>query len=375
MAFDYNLLAGGVKRPGPINTAGNFLAGMDEAKTYGLRQDFANQFASGKPDINKMLAGVAGVDPMKALEMYGKQGPGRKKSVFEMKRDSQSAEGPSQILEAYKEQARAAMAALEKNPKAKITPFLTEMGLLEAEYKAKSGVAMATKITGAMIRNAAKERGILETDEDDTYAAVQKVVDKSMESLREDIKAFNSGSPEIKKAIRLMQTSIGTDAEGNKTINPSNVNAAIKIFVKALDDSAVMQGEIAQIAGDSWWGKFKGFINGAFSGVEMSEGQLNNLYDSLLTVAQANNAAIDTLDEGAMNEAKSRMNIAEASNRVGDGASYQESIDDLVNSKLGRYRVRMPTEDQRPDFAGGVVFGDLDKPKGGGTYVDPYADL
>lgn len=371
MAIDYRILD-----QGKVALAGSGIGqgvrdGMQRGYMDQLKNTANREFASGSPDMNAMLAGLSNVDPVRAMGMSNtNNNRGARASVFAMKQEATNTPEAKALMDKYSELAKQAVQVRQDDPKANIAPILNEMGLLESEFKNLTGVPMANRITAQTIRNQAQERAILETDEDDTYKAVENVVSEVSKSVDKDIVAFNKGAPNLKKAIELMQSAV---RDGK--VSASDVNSAIKIYVGALDNSAVMQGEVGQIAGDSWWGQFKGFINGAFSGVGMSKEQLNQLYDSMIVLAQANNNAIDSIMDGLKIETDARLDIANQSGRIGDVAKFKPSVDQVVNSKIGRYKVQVPSDNQRPVFSD-VVFGESTPNKtsgsGGSSYVDPY---
>ena len=368
MAIDYRILKQGQSPLAGSNIGKGVKEGMDAHYMNQFKKTVSDEYATGTPDRNRMLSGLGMVDPLAAMNDGSTSG---KMSVFDKRRQATNTPEAKALLDRYRQVATELADARAKDPKFNIVNGMNELGLIEAEYKATTGSPMATTITSKMITTMAQDRGILETDEDDNYKAITELTNQVASGIDKDLKVFSTGAPQLKTAISLLQSAVNSETGD---INPVAVNSAVKIYVKALDNSAVMQGEIAAIAGASLVEKIKGWVNGVFTGNKMSEGEIVNVWEALVTVAGAHNQAVKSVVSNAAREVNSRLKLTSGLGKSDQNksAEYGQMIKDILIPRTSNYMVKIPGK--MPTFKD-VDFFSQEKAKAKSGGGDPYAGL
>jgi len=359
MAVLNNILGqiGGYTKADPLgealkySTIGKKLA-RDKFRLPQLRQ------AIDSGDQNAIRQQYMQYDPSSVPSMMIKPTSSGRPSVFEQRLQAGQTPEVQAILEQYDVITKEAVDKITADPYANITPELQQASMLESKFKTLAGTPMANKLTVALVRQMANERKFAEQNEDDTFASVNEVIKESMKTVSDDARQLAAATPELRKAIDLMVAGIPAKDQEGAELNPNAINSAIKVYVKSLDNSAVMQGEIAQIAGDSFLGRVKGWINGAFTGVEMSANQLKNFWDSLKIVVEAHNNAVDEIVNITKKTASKRIDGLISLKRLnpGEESTYTTQIDDILKATTAKYKVTIP--DKNMNFQD-VVFGEL----------------
>lgn len=375
MAVDYNIIGQVPTRIDPSNITGEVQAGMKRGYTDRLRNTVRDEFASGNPDKMKMLAGYANIDPVAAMQtLTGKEG---KKSVYQQKLEAGQNPEVVSIREQYEAIAKQAVQKRIDNEKSNIFPELQQMANLETQYKEVAGFPMANKISSQMIRNMAQERAIGEKDEDETYEAVMNTAKETVTSLDKSLIEFGKGLPELKRGIALLRNAGGPvvdkdgkpvrDEKGLQKIegaNPAAINSAVKIYVKALDNSAVMQGEIGAITGPSLVEKVRGWVNGIFTGQKMTAKEIEDIYKNFMTLSKAHNDVVNKVRDEAYEELGSRLELDQLTGRVEDGERFNKAIRGIIDPKVRKYVIKVPTT--MPTFSDVDFFTQSSGDGGGG---------
>lgn len=402
MALDYNILTG-MRSFKPSSVREGIEQGIKDYRLAGLSQVMNKQYSD-----DPAMQAYSAIDPVDALKMSRDR---RKLFSHEAKALSAATPEAEQLRNLIKDKMAEAAQAQVDDPKVNLVPYLNQINNAIFDYNALTGLNVPT-VTGQTIKGLTQQRKFTEEEESEDYESVMKILDNTLNAVSNDIKQFASGAPELKKAIMLLESStvqtvdemqqeyntisrkinpespvqatpeerkrlnelrklIDAGRPVPKDISPNAVNSAVKIYVKALDDSAVMQGEIAQIAGASLVQKALGWINGVFTGSSMSAKEINQLWDSLMAVAKAHNEALVNLGKGATAEAAQRSEIGSMLGRD-INPDIQQKINNIIKSRLDKYAVNIPSI--RPDFTD-VEFFKQGGGGGGKPRANPLADV
>lgn len=349
----------------------------------GALSNLAAQMYSGEMpmDKNALIGAAAQIDPMRALFDQKKYASDRKLELL------RQGEGIREQFDRVIDEASEVF-----SQGGNVSPYLLQLGKLNSQYKSITGQELANKDDiRRLVRTASQERRQSLKEEqfdwrkkediqEDTYASVQKVVDSVTQRVDKDIRAIATGSPELKRAIALMTRGVS---------NPAAINSAMKVYVKSLDNSAVMQGEIAAIAGASWLEKVKGWFNSILTGNKMSALEQQQLWQALQIMATAQRNAVDEIKSGAQDEALSRLNLAIRTGKLPED-DYTDVINEIIDAKLKGYSSPKVADVSRPEGSAtymsegegvqmpefqDVKFGNVTTKKSGGGKPNPFATV
>lgn len=369
--IDYRILDQGKRPMQGIGIGQGVQEGMQQGYMDRLKNTVSDQFASGAPDMNAMLSGLGRVDPVKAMSMQNaNNNRGAKSSVFAMKQKAGQTPEAKAIMSEYASLSQQASDMRAENPKANIAPILNKMGLLESNYKALTGVPMANKITGKTINTMAKERMLTEKGEDDLYDTSEKITSRLLTETDKALSEYRTGASSMRKALDLMQ---GDPETINQ--NPTQIASAIKMYVRALDNSVVNAGEIKSAVGGDAYDSIVGFANGLINGVSYSKDQLDNFYKSMVAVAETSDAILDSHLEGLGAELDSSFKNAVETGRVPQDrvGKLSTNIKDMLKNRTGKYRVMDNVSSATPLFDD--ILSEAKTPKATTNYQDPFGDL
>lgn len=354
MAIDYSLI-----RPQYETPAFNFAGGFQEQE---LANALQNQIVN-----DPALSAYAALNPVDALKMKRSEDLSMAKSgssVFEKKARAAQTPEAKAIVDKYKSVAQAAVQKRIDNPKSNISTEINQLAGLEQDYFTTTGIQMPNKITNKMINNLAKEKSDVLKEQDDVYAAAEKITNRVMSETDKTLSNYRAGAKDITNAIRLMQ---GGDPDSVNT-NGTQIASAIKMYVKSLDNSVVNAGEIGAVAGGDLIDKVISFANELSQGVRYSESQLQNFFSAMKSTAETADMLIDRQSEFLNAEAENSL-----SNLVTTGVIDEEmkaqlaaNIQTLINNRMSKYKTGLGGEDITAEFSDIDLFSGTPKRKSTG---------
>lgn len=290
-----------------------------------FRNIAAGQFRSGRPDMNKMLAGMSMVDPAGALGMMGR---GKRMTDQDAKVKALTSPKAREIAGKIEMLKSEVVARRQKDPGADVTGLMDRITSLAAEFNTVTGFPYRERMLTKFMSDVNVQREYIEREADDRMKSMNKMSEVMFGEQNKKLATTRMTTDDLTKAMNLMQ---GTSLEEFNE-NPTAIQVAVKAFVKSIDNSVVNKGEIQDVVGESAIERLWGFGNKFVRGQKFSADTLNKLWESMVNVAKTVNTKLDEKKESLLDTARGEVEAAVLGGQIKPDA--REAVLNNMNSRI-----------------------------------------
>ncbi len=171
---------------------------------------------------------------------------------------------------------------------------------------------MPTRLTRQTLRLLAQSRQFLEKDDDDAYASYKTIIDQTIPEMNQSIKLARVSTDALNSALGLMEAK--WDPEKQEFIgdaSASDIQTAIKAFVRSIDNSVVMQGEIERVVGSNLFETVMSYPNKWSKREPYSKEQSEMIFKTMIKSASLKDDLLKRVIKGTQDEALSKIDTIE----------------------------------------------------------------
>ena len=255
---------------------------------------------------------LGGYDPEQANKLQLSMNKGQTNTKWDRQRALQQTPEVQALLVKYDEVLKRAQMERQKDPQAVISDETTELSALEQKYYNLTNMKMPTRLTRQTLRLLAQSRQFLEKDDDDAYASYKTIIDQTIPEMNQSIKLARVSTDALNSALGLMEAK--WDPEKQEFIgdaSASDIQTAIKAFVRSIDNSVVMQGEIERVVGSNLLETVMAYPNKWQKREPYSKEQSEMIFKTMIKSAKEKDDLLKRVIKGTQDEALSKIDTIE----------------------------------------------------------------
>jgi hypothetical protein len=223
-----------------------------------LDRNRAKGMVGGEEAFKQRELGIlAGYDPEKAMELSGlyDKAKGQTSTKWDRQKEAMGSPEAKAIMEEFNRVLAGITTKRKADPSFDAGGDIAKLSGLEQQYRQITGVNLRTMLSRQTLRNLNQTKQKLEKDDDDAYASYKTIIDQTIPEMNQSIKLARVSTDALNSALGLMEAK--WDPEKEEFIgdaSASDIQTAIKAFVRSIDNSVVMQGEIERVVGSNLTG-------------------------------------------------------------------------------------------------------------------------
>ena len=278
---------------------------------------------------------LGGFDPQSAMQMQNQME--KQAGLTKWDRQIQALQSPEvqQILADYDLVLGQVASKLSADPKAKIFKEISKLESLENQFMSKVGKKMPNLMSRQLLNKGQQERKFLEAQDDDAWRTYEGIMNKTIPELDRSIRLARVGYDSLGQALNLMESKWDSNTQTFSNPEASDIQSAIKMFVRSLDGSVVMQGEVENIVGSNAVDSILKYPKKWLTRENYSKEQTEMIFKTMIKSAKQRDKMLNNLVDGTIREAKGR---AKSAFGFGEISAEEKQIIDTELEGLGSIR-------------------------------------
>jgi hypothetical protein len=255
---------------------------------------------------------LGGYDPEQANKLQLSMNKGQTSTKWDRQKEAMGSPEAKAIMEEFNRVLAGITTKRKADPSFDAGGDIAKLSGLEQQYRQITGVNLRTMLSRQTLRNLNQTKQKLEKDDDDAYASYKTIIDQTIPEMNQSIKLARVSTDALNSALGLMQAK--WDPEKEEFIgdaSASDIQTAIKAFVRSIDNSVVMQGEIERVVGSNLLETVMAYPNKWQKREPYSKEQSEMIFKTMVKSASLKDDLLKRVIKGTQDEALAKVDTIE----------------------------------------------------------------
>jgi hypothetical protein len=315
------------------------LMGRNRAEGYDRNNPNAKQAFK-----DRELALLASYDPEKAMRMSGDYATAKGVTSTRWDRQREAMKDPEakRLIAEYNEVMTQITNARDNNNTARIAPLKRKLSKIEHDFFQKFNLKIPNKMARETFKEETQARALVEGDQDEAWQSYEGVMKQYIPEMDKSLKLVRVGTDALNSALGLMESKWDPETKTFlPNTNTASIQTAIKAFVRSIDNSVVMQGEIERVVGSDLVDTLLSIPNQWTQGHKYTKEQQEMIFDTMVQSAHLKDSLMKKVIDGTMSEANNKVNTAVGFDRIShsQGELIKKEILNTATSRSDKYKL------------------------------------